>query len=203
MKVLEERLTYLFVVFCKDLLCLPNWILAQGLSFVRSHFSFPSLPLLVLKFHMQFNSFDSQAAHILDLWVICLSALAILFDRSFFHSTLGWDSLVFNMVVTFLSLLHAMQLSFLHNGALHVTNWPEWVVGAIWSNGLIKVDRTKPGSTVRQTIQQMKSGSAFGIGNETRSVGRFECVFIFWRLFLLAFAWSRFYLNKWKSLKKN
>ena len=139
MKVLEERLTYLFVVFCKDLLCLPNSILAQGLSFVRSHFSFPSLPLLVLKVHMQFNSFDSQAAHILDLWVICLSALAILFDRSFFHSTLGWDSLVFNMVVTFLSLLHAMQLSFLHNGALHVTNWPEWVVGAIWSNGLIKV----------------------------------------------------------------
>ena len=50
MKVLEERLTYLFVVFCKDLLCISYTILAQGLSFVRSLFLFPSLPLLVLFF---------------------------------------------------------------------------------------------------------------------------------------------------------
>ena len=48
MKVLEERLTYLFVVFCKDLLCISYSILAQGLSFVRSLFLFPSLPLLGL-----------------------------------------------------------------------------------------------------------------------------------------------------------
>ena len=93
MKVLEERLTYLFVVFCKDLLCLSYSILAQGLSFVRLHFLFPSLPLLVLSFisilfdtlismfHLQLNSFDSQDAPILDLeslaylhWRFCLIA---------------------------------------------------------------------------------------------------------------------------------
>jgi hypothetical protein len=79
MKVLEERLMYLFIVFCKDLLCLSNSILAQGLSFVRLHFLFPSLPHLVLNFisglfdtlismfHLQFNSFDSQDAPILGL----------------------------------------------------------------------------------------------------------------------------------------
>ena len=71
MKVLEERLTYLSVVFCKDLLCLSYSILAQGLSFVRLLFLFPSLPLLVLNFifvlfdtlislvHLQLNIFDS------------------------------------------------------------------------------------------------------------------------------------------------
>ena len=47
MKVLEERLMYLFIVFCNELLCFYS-ILAQGLSFVRIHFSFPSLPHLVL-----------------------------------------------------------------------------------------------------------------------------------------------------------
>ena len=79
MKVLEERLTYLFVVFCKDLLCLSYTILAQGLSFVRLQFLFPSLPLLVLDFilvsfdtlisilHMQLYIFDSYDAPILRL----------------------------------------------------------------------------------------------------------------------------------------
>ena len=38
----QEGLMYLFIVFCKDLLCLSNSILAQGLSFVRLHFLFLS-----------------------------------------------------------------------------------------------------------------------------------------------------------------
>ena len=39
---LSGCLTYLFVVFCKDLLCISYTILAQGLSFVRSLFLFLS-----------------------------------------------------------------------------------------------------------------------------------------------------------------
>ena len=95
MKV-EERLMYLFIVFCKDLLCIPNSILAQGLSFVRLHFLFPSLPHLVLNFisgsfdlpisvfHLAFTTFDSHDAPLSGLRVIGVYlALAFLFARYF------------------------------------------------------------------------------------------------------------------------
>ena len=84
MKVLEERLMYLFIVFCKDLLCIPNSILAQGLSFVRYIFCFPpshtlfsilflglfDLPISV--FHLAFTTFDSHDAPLSGLRVIGL-----------------------------------------------------------------------------------------------------------------------------------
>ena len=97
MKVLEERLMYLFIVFCKDLLCIPNSILAQGLSFVRYIFCFPpshtlfvlnfisgSFDLPISVFHLAFTTFDSHDAPLSGLRVIGLCfALAFLFDRYF------------------------------------------------------------------------------------------------------------------------
>ena len=75
-------------------------------------------------------SWDFESLDILH-WRICLIAP--------FHQTFGCDSLVFSVLVTLRSLLHSAKLVLLHNGALHVTNSPEWVVGAIWSNGSVEI----------------------------------------------------------------
>ena len=50
MKVLEERLMYLFIVFCKELLCvsIPFWL--KDFHLCVYNFLFPSLPHLVLMF---------------------------------------------------------------------------------------------------------------------------------------------------------
>ena len=51
MKVLEERLMYLFIVFCKDLLCIPFHFGSRTFICAFTIFCFsPSLPHLVLMF---------------------------------------------------------------------------------------------------------------------------------------------------------
>ena len=79
MKVLEERLMYLFIVFCKDLLCIPNSILAQGLSFVRYIFCFPPSHTLFSILFLGLLTFRSQCF----TWLSPLSTRMMLLFRDF------------------------------------------------------------------------------------------------------------------------
>ena len=90
MKVLEERLMYLFIVCLQGTsLCFYS-ILAQGLSFVRLHFSFPSLPHLVLNsFPMLYQLFDLAVSPYFFYWssefCFVYDAFVLIFHYSALH----------------------------------------------------------------------------------------------------------------------
>ena len=79
-----HSLTYLFVVFCKDLLCISYTILAQGLSFVRSLFLFLSSQTTVCC-----GGCMALAAHILRFWRFMMSTCPFRF-HTFSHLIWGY-----------------------------------------------------------------------------------------------------------------
>ena len=96
MKVLEERLMYLFIVFCKDLLCIPFHFGSRTFICAFTIFCFPPsltlfscfhmglVDLLISVFHLAFTRFESYGAPISGLLVLaymCYQTMAFLFSR--------------------------------------------------------------------------------------------------------------------------
>ena len=206
---------YLFIVFCKDLLCIPFpfWLKDFHLCvyifcFPPSHtlFSILLLGLVDLRisvFHLAFTNFDSYDAPLSGLRVIgymFYGGVSIWSLSSTPHFALM--CFVFPCVGDFyVTLGISAKPAIMHNCALTIFNRPEWVVDAIWSNGSIEVWSNPTWFNGETNHPADEKGVLSEIGNETGSNGRIEGVCCFCVLFCL-FAKSRFYLiNKWKSLK--
>ena len=118
MKVLEERLTYLFIVSCKDLLCIPFRFGSRTFICAFTIFCFPPsltlfscfhmglVDLLISVFHLAFTRFESYGAPISGLLVLaymCYHGFSIwsLSLTPFFASL----CFVFNALMTFMSIV--------------------------------------------------------------------------------------------------
>ena len=143
---------YLFIVFCKELLCvsIPFWLKDFHLCVYIFRFP-PSLTLFSILSQCCINSLISQfhpissigAPNSVSSWSLCahvsLQCVAL-------QSGVTW--------------CHVQYCDWIYDNAqwcIADVIWPEWVVDAIWSNGFDwSMVESKPDPTVGQTIQQMK-----------------------------------------------
>ena len=188
---------YLFIVFCKDLLCIPFHFGSRTFICAFTIFCFsPSLTLfscfhmglvdlLISVFHLAFTRFESYGAPISGLLVLAYMSyqtMAFLFSRyRWLHFLLRCASSSMRWWLLCQSW-HSAEPATMHNGALNTFNRPEWVVDAIWSNGSIEVWSNPTWFHSETNDPADEKGERSEIWNETGSYGRIECVCYFWRV---------------------
>ena len=144
MKVLEERLTYLFIVFCKDLLCIPFRFGSRTFICAFTIFCFPPsltlfscfhmglVDLLISVFHLAFTRFESYGAPISGLlpW---LFYLVVIVDSIFcFAVHLHFDLCFGGKGGCRACHMHLCQL-----GVQEVVVWTAFITSACHSEGSI------------------------------------------------------------------
>ena len=143
---------YLFIVFCKELLCvsIPFWL--KDFHLCVYIFRFP--PSLTCS---QFFPNVVSTVWSRSFTLFLLLALRILFRLWSLCAHVSLQCVALQSGVTW---CHVQYCDCIYDNAqwcIADVIWPEWVVDAIWSNGFDwSMVESKPDPTVGQTIQQMK-----------------------------------------------
>ena len=199
MKVLEERLMYLFIVFCKELLCvsIPFWLKDFHLCVYIFRFP-PSLTLFSISHQCCNNRLISQF-HPIPLFVLRIQFhLGSLCARGYLQCV------ALQSVVTFMSRsafrMTLWPCTMVHRWC-HLTRMGCWCHLVKWFR--LKYGRIQLDSTVGQTIQQMKRECFLRSEARHGRVGGLNLYLCFCVFGLFAFRLRFLDLisNKWKSLK--
>ena len=199
MKVLEERLMYLFIVFCKELLCvsIPFWLKDFHLCVYIFRFP-PSLTLFSILYQYCIKG-SISLFHPVSLIAAPKFVSSIKPLCSWFF-TVRCTSKPSDVMSRSVLWLHLWQCTIVHRWC-HLTRMGCWCHLVKWFR--LKYGRIQTGSNSGTNHPADEKGSAFWDRKRDmvkREDWSFSC-FLFFGLFAFSLRFLDLVSNKWKSLK--